>query len=67
MSDKLKQLEARVEQLIDLCRKMRSENESLRSGRDALLKEHSKLTERHRLARDRLEGIIERLKNLEEA
>lgn len=67
MAENLKQLEGRVEQLIDLCRQLRGENQSLRSGRDALLQEHSKLTERNRLARDRLEGIVERLKSLEEA
>lgn len=67
MTDSLKQLERRVDQLIDLCHQLRKENETLRSARDGLIKEQSRVSERNRLARDRLESIVDRLRTLEEA
>lgn len=66
LQDSFKQLDKRVDAIIQQCRQLRKENLSLRSGRDALLREHSKLTERNRLARDRLDSVIGKLRQLEE-
>ena len=67
MQDQFKQLDKRVDALIQQCRQLRKENQSLRAGRDALLREHSKLTERNRMARDRIDGVVGRLRQLESA
>ncbi len=66
MQDHFKQLEKRVDAIIQQCRQLRKENQSLRAGRDALLREHSKLTERNRMAKDRLDSVINKLRQLEE-
>ncbi len=58
-------LEQRVDELIHTCRRLRDENLSLRSSRDTLLEEKSKLAEKNKIARTRLEGIVDRLRTLE--
>jgi len=63
--DDLKNLEQRVDDLIRLCGRLKHENEELRSRREALLQEHTKLTEKNRMARSRLETIIGRLRAME--
>ncbi len=66
MADKeLSTLEQRVDDLIGTCRRLKDENLSLRSSRDALLEEKSKLAEKNRMARSRLEAIVDRLKSLD--
>jgi len=58
-------LEQRVDDLIGACRRLKDENQTLRSSRDALLEEKTKLAEKNRMARSRLEGIVDRLKSLD--
>jgi cell division protein ZapB len=65
LDDDLKHLEQRVDELIRLCGKLKHENDDLRSTREGLLQEHTKLTEKNRMARARLETIIDRLRSLE--
>lgn len=65
MDDDLKHLEQRVDDLIRLCGKLKDENDDLRSTREGLLQEHTKLSEKNRMARARLETIIDRLRSLE--
>ncbi|MDH3638539.1 MAG: TIGR02449 family protein [Gammaproteobacteria bacterium] len=66
MADKdLNILEQRVDDLIGTCRRLKDENQSLRSSRDTLLEEKSKLAEKNRMARSRLEAIVDRLKSLD--
>jgi len=65
LDDDLKHLEQRVDDLIRLCGKLKDENDDLRSTREGLLQEHTKLTEKNRMARARLETIIDRLRSLE--
>ncbi len=67
MEEKLKRLEKRVDELIDVCDQLRRENEKLRGGQETLLQEHTSLTERNKLAKSKLEEIIGRLKSLEQA
>lgn len=58
-------LEQRVDDLIGTCRRLKDENLTLRSSRDALLEEKTKLAEKNRMARTRLEAIVDRLKSLD--
>ena len=61
----LTRLEQRVDELIKTCRRLRDENLSLRSSRDSLLEEKTKLAEKNKIARNRLETIVDRLRTLE--
>ena len=55
-----------VDDLIQACRRLREENHTLRASRESLLQERTALAEKNRLARHRLEQIIDRLRSLEE-
>lgn len=61
----LRQLEQRVDDLIGVCRRLKEENDNLRESRDSLIEEKSKLAEKNRMARNRLENIVTRLKALD--
>jgi len=61
----LKQLEARVEELIQTCAVLKDENNSLRQHQDSLVNERSKLVEKTETARIRVEAMINRLKAME--
>lgn len=61
----LRVLEQRVDDLIGACRRLKQENDNLRTSRDSLIEEKTKLAEKNRLARTRLETIVNRLKTLE--
>jgi len=61
----LKQLEARVEELIQTCAVLKDENHSLRQHQDNLVTERSKLIEKTETARIRVEAMINRLKAME--
>ncbi len=59
-------LEQRVETLINECRRLSSENHSLKSEHQTLIAEKSQLQEKNRLACSRLEKIVEKLRTLED-
>lgn len=61
----LEALEARVEELIDMLERLKSENSALRTERESLLQERAMLTEQTEQARRRVESIISRLSALE--
>ncbi len=63
--DDLKALEHRIDELIEACQRLKSENQELRSEQDQLSVEHAKLVEKTRIARERIESMIGRLKALE--
>jgi cell division protein ZapB len=63
--DDLKNLEQRVNELITACQQLKKENESLRSEQGDLHDKHAKLLEKTRIARERIETMIGRLKTLE--
>lgn len=56
--DDLKNLESRIDALIDACQKLKNENGEMSD-------EHGKLVEKTRQARSRIENMILRLKALE--
>lgn len=64
-SEDLKNLENRIDALIDACQNLKQENHSLQSENSSLAQEHARLLEKTRLARERIEVMIGRLKALE--
>jgi len=65
LDDDLKSLEQRVDELILMCKHLKDENNTLKSNRDAQLEENGVLMEKNRLARNRLEAIVSRLKAMQ--
>ncbi|MDO8705271.1 MAG: TIGR02449 family protein [Sulfuricaulis sp.] len=61
----LKILESRIDELIETCRRLKLENSSLKSDQNNLNEQHARLMEKTRLARARIETMIDRLKALE--
>jgi cell division protein ZapB len=61
----LKKLETRVDELIATVDRLRRENELLKNSNSSLSDKHLKLSEKTRIARERIEGMIGRLKSLE--
>lgn len=64
-NEQLKQLESRVDDLIDACERLKKENFSLRDSSSAMQSEHDALMEKTQLAKTRIKSMIERLKTLE--
>ncbi len=64
-SDDLRQLESRIDHLIEACQRLQNENQSLKSEHGNLYAEREKLLEKTRIARERIESMINRLKALE--
>lgn len=63
--DDLKQLEQRIDELIETVGSLKNENSSLRQQKDKLSTERSQLIEKTELARNRVEAMISRLRSLE--
>lgn len=61
----IKQLESRIDDLIDACQRLKSENQRLQSNQSNMSDEHKRLVEKTQMARTRIQGMIERLKALE--
>lgn len=59
-------LEQRLETLISECKRLSTENRSLKSEQGTLLAEKTQLKEKNRLACSRLEKIVEKLRTLED-
>jgi cell division protein ZapB len=62
----LKALEYRVDELIQLCHQLKSENQALREQQGDLMSERASLMKKNELARSRVESMIMRLKNMEQ-
>lgn len=63
--DDIKRLESRVDELIELVELLRKENQQLKSEHHNLNDRHTRLAEKTRVARERIESMIGRLKALE--
>lgn len=61
----LKDLEDKLDQLIEQYNAVKNENSSLKTKQDALVREKAKLLEKTTLARTRVEAMIIRLKAME--
>ena len=65
--DEMARLEQRVDQLLSHCQQLRKENEALKSENKNLLGERVRLVDKAKLARNRIESMIGRLKTLQRA
>jgi cell division protein ZapB len=66
LDQELRRLEGRIEELVAACRKLRSENGSLRERLESLSSERAGLLAKNEQVRTRVEAMISRLKALEE-
>jgi len=64
-STELKDLEAKLDTLIEKYNLVRSENSTLKTKQDSLVKEKAHLLEKTSIARTRVEAMITRLKSME--
>ena len=64
--DDWKALEAKIDELIDLCGVLTKENRALRAQQQNWTTERAKLIEKNELAKSRVESMITRLKALEQ-
>ena len=63
----LKRLERRLDELVDICKKLQDENVSLRNRQDMLTAERAGLLQKNEQVRGRVEAMITRLKAMEQA
>lgn len=63
--DDLRNLEQRIDELIDTVGMLKNENSNLRQQKDKLVSERSQLIEKTEMARSRVEAMISRLRSLE--
>lgn len=61
----LAQLEAKLNQLIELCQRLDRENAALKAREATWQQEKLRLVEKNELARSRVEAMIKRLKSME--
>jgi len=61
----ISKLERRIDDLIDLCDQLSTENSLLRERQNMLVEERARLIEKAELARSRVETMLERLKAME--
>jgi cell division protein ZapB len=64
-STELKDLEQKLDTLIEIYNLVKDENSSLKTKQDSLVKEKAKLLEKTTVARTRVEAMITRLKSME--
>ena len=62
---RIESLASQVEELIQVCGRLKAENDSLRAQQQVLTTERAKLIEKNELARTRVEAMITRLKAME--
>ncbi|MCI0666575.1 MAG: TIGR02449 family protein [Methylococcaceae bacterium] len=60
----LKNLEKKVDLLVDLCEQLKIENRSLKAKQNDLVRDRARLLEKTALARSRVEAMITRLKSM---
>tara|TARA_B100001063_G_C16590902_1_gene465591 strand:+ start:257 stop:463 length:207 start_codon:yes stop_codon:yes gene_type:complete len=56
--------EQKLDQLIELCQKLKRDNQALRNREDELIGERSQLIKKNDMARQRVETMISRLQTL---
>ena len=61
----IRELEEKLDSLIELYCSIKNENNSLKSRQEELVREKAKLIEKTTLARTRVEAMISRLKSME--
>jgi cell division protein ZapB len=64
-AEELQSLEAQLQELLNLCERLKTENKSLRNQQDILVADRASLIEKNEKARTRVEAMISRLKAME--
>ena len=59
-------LEQKIDELIELCDKLKDENTLLKNRQDLLVEERARLIEKTELAKSRVESMLIRLKAMEQ-
>jgi cell division protein ZapB len=62
----IKDLEAKIDALIQLCDELEQKNAVLQTDKDSWISEKSRLLEKNDMARNKVEAMIMRLKTLEQ-
>ena len=65
--DELKRLEKRLDELVKICKKLQTENQSLKQRQDSIAEERANLIQKNEQVRARVEAMIGRLKAMEQA
>ena len=65
--DKFITLDQKIDALIELCATMKRENQLLRANEHNWLSERQQLLENNKLAKSRLESVLNRLKSLDQS
>lgn len=65
LDDEVKKLDEQVTSLVNICKRLREENTTLRVREKTLADENAKLAQKTRLARERIEAIIGKLRALD--
>ncbi len=63
--DKFQDLNAKVDDLIDLCAEMKRENQALKAGENSWASERKQLMDKNKEAKSKLESILGRLKAMD--
>ncbi|MFT5082304.1 MAG: cell division protein ZapB [Lentisphaeria bacterium] len=61
----LKDVEAKLDKLIQLCSHLKNENATLKAKEEGWAQENKRLREKNEIARTRVEAMIQQLQNLE--
>lgn len=61
----LRDVESKLDELINLCNRLEKENAMFKAKEESWNLERARLLEKNEIARNRVENIITRLKNLE--
>ena len=65
LAEDLSALEAKVDELLELCESLASENRALRERNRVWAAEKSDLVERNEMARSKIDALIDRLKSMD--
>ncbi len=63
--DQLKELEKKIDELIELCRELNRENQALKADNAGWRAERQDLISKNELARTKVEAMIDRLRAME--
>ena len=64
--NELKHLEKRLDELVQICKKLQTENQSLKQRQDSIAEERANLIQKNEQVRARVEAMIGRLKAMEQ-
>lgn len=62
----IKDLEAKIDELIQLCDELEKKHARMEADRESLLREKTRLLEKNELAKSKVEAMIMRLRSLEQ-